>query len=125
MEEQFAFFARYAALMLEFATVVTVVAGAIIAVIGLVRHFWIERQEMNSAIRQVWLEFAAWILIALEFALGADIVRTAIAPTWDQIGQLGVIAAIRTGLGFFLDRDIEGFRKFGRNRAEVKEEPSP
>lgn len=118
MEDSFALFAHYAALVLEFATVVTVSFGALIAVIELVRHFVIQRLPMDVAIRQVWLDFAAWILIALEFALGADIVRTAIAPTWDQIGQLGVIAAIRTGLGYFLDRDIEGFRSFGRKRQE-------
>jgi hypothetical protein len=45
----------------------------------------------------------------LEFALGADIVRTAIAPTWDDIGQLAAIAAIRTFLNFFLERDLDAF----------------
>ena len=122
MEASFSLFAEYAALLLEFATVIAVSFGALVAVIGLVRHFIVQRQPMNEAIRQVWLDFAAWILIALEFALGADLVRTAIAPTWDQIGQLGVIAAIRTGLGFFLDRDLEGVRKFGRSRQPPKEQ---
>jgi uncharacterized membrane protein len=32
--------------------------------------------------RTIWLRFATWILLALEFALAADIVRTAVAPTW-------------------------------------------
>ena len=31
--------------------------------------------------REIWLRFATWILLALEFALAADIVRTAVAPT--------------------------------------------
>jgi hypothetical protein len=57
--------------------------------------------------RAVWLRFAGWILLSLEFALGADIIRTAIAPTWDDVGKLGAIAAIRTFLGFFLGRDLE------------------
>jgi uncharacterized membrane protein len=47
------------------------------------------------------------LLLALEFMLAADIVRTAIAPTWQQIGQLAAIAAIRTFLSYFLEVDLE------------------
>ena len=59
--------------------------------------------------REVWLRFATWILLALEFALAADIVRTAVAPTWDDITKLAVIAAIRTMLNYFLAKDIAEF----------------
>jgi uncharacterized membrane protein len=34
-------------------------------------------------------------------------VRTVIAPTWQEIGQLAAIALIRTFLNFFLERDLE------------------
>jgi uncharacterized membrane protein len=59
--------------------------------------------------KRIWLRFAANIALALEFALAADVARTAIAPTWRDIGQLAAIAAIRTGLNLFLERDIEAF----------------
>ena len=36
------------------------------------------------------------------FALAADILRTAVAPTWDDISKLAVIATIRTMLNYFL-----------------------
>ena len=36
--------------------------------------------------------------LAFEFKLAADILSTAIAPSWDQIGKLGAIVVIRTGL---------------------------
>jgi len=52
--------------------------------------------------RQIWLRFATWILLGLEFALAADILRTAVAPTWDDISKLAVIATIRTMLNYFL-----------------------
>jgi len=54
---------------------------------------------------------ATWILLALEFALAADLVRTAVAPTWDDISKLAVIATIRTMLNYFLAKDIASFDK--------------
>jgi len=43
--------------------------------------------------------------------LAGDIVHTAVAPTWDDIGRLAAIAVIRTFLTFFLDRDIKEARE--------------
>jgi len=34
------------------------------------------------------------------------IVETSIAPSWQEVGQLGAIAVIRTFLNFFLERDL-------------------
>src|SRR5207342_546717 len=57
--------------------------------------------------RQAWLSLARWLLLGLEFMLAADIVRSAIAPDWNDIGQLAAIAVIRTFLNYFLERDLE------------------
>jgi uncharacterized membrane protein len=70
--------------------------------------------------RRAWRGFASWILIALELTLAADIVRTALAPTWNQIGQLGAIALIRTALNYFMERDVESSLKLGPSRAAEK-----
>ena len=59
--------------------------------------------------KAVWMRFGVWLLLSLEFQLGADIIRTAISPTWTQIGQLGVIAVIRTFLNHFLEKDFDRF----------------
>jgi hypothetical protein len=48
------------------------------------------------------------LALSLEFLLGADILRTAVEPSWDEIGRLAAIAAIRTALNFFLQREIAG-----------------
>ena len=50
-----------------------------------------------------------WLILGLEFMLAADIVRTAISPTWQQTGQLAAIAVIRTFLNYFLEKDIEKY----------------
>ena len=65
--------------------------------------------------RQIWIRFATWILLALEFALAADLVRSAVAPTWDDIAKLAVIATIRTMLNYFLARDIAEFEPIQRS----------
>jgi uncharacterized membrane protein len=56
--------------------------------------------------RQVWVHFGMWLMLGLQFELAADIVRSAISPTWESIGQLAAIATIRTALNFFLERDM-------------------
>jgi uncharacterized membrane protein len=66
--------------------------------------------------RQIWLRFATWILLALEFALAADILRTAVAPTWDNISKLAVIDTIRTMLNYFLAKDISAFDQSAESR---------
>jgi len=53
------------------------------------------------------LRFGRWLALALEFELGADILRTAITPTWYEIGQLAAIATIRTALNYFLQQEID------------------
>jgi len=54
----------------------------------------------------VRLTLARFLAIALEFQLGADILSTAVAPTWDAIGKLAAVAIIRTALNYFLSRDM-------------------
>lgn len=98
-------FASTTALGLELVVVLTVLIGAVETALRLVVRF-VRGGGAAWSRRQTWMGFARWIVLALEFALGADIIRTAIAPTWDDIGKLAAIAAVRTGLGFFLERDI-------------------
>ena len=60
-------------------------------------------QEIKVAVR---LGLGRWLALGLEFALAADILRTAVAPTWRDIGQLAAIAVLRTGLNYSLEREI-------------------
>jgi uncharacterized membrane protein len=60
---------------------------------------------------RIRLMLARYLALALEFQLGADILSTAIAPSWDQIGKLGAIAVIRTTLNFFLTREMRDERE--------------
>jgi uncharacterized membrane protein len=100
----------YIALVIECGAVFVVAFGALQAIVALLKAI-AQGQATESAGRQIWLRFATWILLGLEFALAADILRTAVAPTWDDITKLAVIATIRTMLNYFLARDIAEFDK--------------
>src|SRR6185437_13717275 len=94
-----------------------IIAVAVIeATINTVKVF-VVRRHSPEAKENVRLRLGRWLAVALEFELGADILRTAIAPSWTQIGQLAAIAALRTLLNYFLEKEIE--------RAAAREQGSP
>jgi len=105
MEELFRRVAWDIALCIEAAAVLIVGIAALRAVVALLPG------AAHRSRNEVFLRFGSWMLLGLEFELAADVLRTAIAPTWNQIGQLGAIAAIRTFLNFFLERDVENLNK--------------
>lgn len=70
-----------------------------------------------AAIEGIRLDLGRWLALALEFELAADILRTAVAPTWNEIGQLAAIIVLRTALNYFLQREIERTEQERERRA--------
>jgi uncharacterized membrane protein len=54
----------------------------------------------------VRLDVGRFLALGLEFQLASDLLRTAVAPSFEVIGKLAAVAAIRTALNFFLRREI-------------------
>lgn len=77
--------------------------GILVALRGLLSHL---RGNRNDEFNPVRLAFARYLAMALEFQLAADILSTAVAPSWEQLGKLATVAVIRTGLNFFLMREM-------------------
>ncbi|HAO45830.1 MAG TPA: DUF1622 domain-containing protein [Ferruginibacter sp.] len=50
--------------------------------------------------------FGSSVAVSLELLLGADVLATAVAPSWDDIGKLAAIAILRTGLNYFLEKEL-------------------
>jgi uncharacterized membrane protein len=107
MEALFKEIGGYIALGLEAIGTLVIAFGSVQAVIGIIRARVGGPPKPFKEHRQVWVQFGMWLLFGLEFELAADVVRSAISPSWRDIGQLGAIAAIRTVLNYFLARDIE------------------
>ena len=56
---------------------------------------------------EIRLSLGKSLALALEFLLAADILRTAVAPNWDDISKLAAIAVLRTLLNYFLERELK------------------
>jgi uncharacterized membrane protein len=86
--------------------------AALIVLIAAVQALWrvillLVHREGEMAKEDIRLSFGRWLALALEFMLAGDILRTTIAPTWDEIGQLAAIVVLRTVLNYFLQLEID------------------
>lgn len=63
-------------------------------------------RNFDFSLTDIRLGFGHWLSLALEFQLGADIVNTITAPSFETLGKLALLALIRTFLNFFLTREL-------------------
>ncbi len=56
---------------------------------------------------EIRVQFGSSVAVSLELLLGADVLATAVAPSWDDIGKLAAIAVLRTALNYFLERELK------------------
>lgn len=99
------------ALGVEAAVVLVITLAKLEALVRTLR-IWLTRPP-SGAKEALHLGLACWLAVALELALAVDILRTAIAPGWEAIGQLAAIAALRTLLNYFLQKEIEAAARHG------------
>ena len=104
VESTFAVAVAWLKLILEITGAIFVGIGSLSALGRLVRTLAAPGTARFTPAR---LQLAKYLSLALEFQLAADIVGTTLAPTWQQIGKLGAIAVIRTGLNYFLSREMK------------------
>jgi uncharacterized membrane protein len=95
--------AQNIATLVEGIGVVIVAIAVVMATIRFTSGLVTRRTLPSESVR---LGLGRSLALALEFLLGADILRTAVEPSWDEIGRLAAIATIRTALNYFLQREI-------------------
>ena len=83
---------------------------------GLARRADAPRVDVQRAFVGIRLSLGRFLALGLEFQLAGDVLRTAITPSFAEIGQLAAIASIRTALNYFLAREIR------QERAEIGQE---
>jgi uncharacterized membrane protein len=56
---------------------------------------------------QIKIEVGYYLLLGLEFLIASDVIDTILNPSFDDLGILAGTVLIRTGLSFFLNKEIE------------------
>jgi len=107
--------AEVAALTLEFIGVGIIVVGSIKSLIqlisGLIRH-----RAINIVI-----ELGKTLALALEFKMGAEIIKTVIVHDLNELAVLGIVILIRALLAFLIHWEMK-MEKKDEEKPEEKEE---
>ncbi len=114
MEEVLITAVGYLRLMVEAIGAAVIGFGAVATTFRYVFSLLGLREYTNSEIR---LYLGRYLALGLEFQLGADILSTAVAPTFEEVQLLAAIAVIRTALNYFLSKELE------RERQEATPKP--
>lgn len=95
----------YLAAGAEIAAAVVIGVAVIRGFMNYVRQAFSRRQHLDAT-EGIRLQLGRVLALGLEFAVASDILRTAVAPTRQDILNLGAIVLLRTLLNYFLEREI-------------------
>lgn len=86
-----------------------VIGGAVIrGILTYLKLFFSRSRPPHfDATEGIRLQLGRVLTLGLEFTVASDILRTAVAPTRQDILNLGAIVLLRTLLNYFLEREIE------------------
>ena len=106
MKDLLTVIAFYAVTIMQVMALLVVSFGTIQAFILSLRAM-LKPPGAGLSFHRAYVQYAHWLIAGLTFQLAADIIQTSFSPSWDEIGQLAAIAAIRAFVNFFLERDME------------------
>ena len=90
--------------VVEAAGALIIFVGAVVAIVQFLRV--LPKRNPHEFVR-VRLTLGRFLALGLEFQLASDVLSTAVAPSFEELGKLAAVAAIRTALNFFLAREIK------------------
>jgi uncharacterized membrane protein len=101
--------ALFLKVILEFIAILTIAIAVLITFQRFLRQRFHPRdRNLQQSIR---LDLGQSLALSLEFLLAADIVGTAVSPSWNAIAKLAAITGIRTFLNFFLQQEVRELQK--------------
>jgi len=85
-----------------------VVWGVIEAVVAfVVLKFSSTKEDAVSKSESIRQRLGAHLLLGLEIFIAADIISSAVSPSWEKVGILVTIVGVRTVLSFFLRMELK------------------
>ncbi len=119
MEEIAKILTRYLSRTVEIIAAIVIGVALLKFLYKYVKHLFNPNDGINN--QTIRITFGSALALALELLLAADILATAIAPTWDDIGKLAAIAVLRTALNYFLERELKN-NEAAMQHSKVKED---
>ena len=90
---------------LEIVSAIVIASALILLIYTYFTSVYSKRNILSAGSARV--RFGSSVSVALELLLGADVLATAVAPSWDDIGKLAAIAVLRTALNYFLGKELK------------------
>lgn len=81
--------------------------GILISLFDFLKKEILYRSEVIKLNESIRIKLGSYLVLALEFFIAGDIVKTIVTPTWESLGILGAIVVIRTVLSYFLTKDLK------------------
>ena len=112
----------YLEMVVNYLTFFVEICALSVIMVGVLKTFYYFIKDLIKTFgspahqEKIRLQLGRSLGLGLEFLIAADILKTAVAPSWTKIGQLAAIIALRTALEFFLKRDIEQSEKRMKSR---------
>ncbi len=89
--------------------------GFIRAIISYVNVNSRKRSRVVMAVAMIRSELGNSISLSLSFLIGSSILKSIIAPTWEDLTQLAAVIVLRTFLNYFLMKDMKTIECFDKN----------
>jgi uncharacterized membrane protein len=100
---------QYFALIIDVIGVVIVMWGVGRAVITLIvkEVSSDKRESKREHFQKMRYDLGYVLVLAIEFFLAGDIIRTVISPEWNDLARVAALAVIRTILSFVLTKEMK------------------
>ncbi|HEY9907769.1 MAG TPA: DUF1622 domain-containing protein [Thermosynechococcaceae cyanobacterium] len=96
----------YLAAGAEMAAAVVIGAAVVRGIAAYLRQIFLRSRQYVDSTETIRLQLGRGLTLGLEFTVASDILRTAVAPTRQDILNLGAIVLLRTLLNYFLEQEI-------------------
>ncbi len=88
------------------------IMGAFIIASGVIRAIWHYVEQLFGQyhpldISALRIQLGQSMVLALEFQVAADILKTTLSSTWEDLLRLGAIIVLRTVLNYLLEHELK------------------
>ncbi len=114
-EEIFRWSISYLVPLVEACGALVVVLGVVQAIVSYLRSF-LTRDPLHTA--GLRLQLGQSMVMGLEFQVAADILKTALSPSWNDVALLAALIGVRTVLNYVLERELAALARACLNAGE-------